>query len=310
MDCRVISAFTLSHIRSDPNTFRIRGIAQSFVNRAEKPAHRRRAFAKPCRQLSRSLNSGDQEERHVLFHVGRTFVIAACMSAAAVELAMAADIPYARNPAPVDLPPSWAGFYLGGQVGYGMDSVRWRNLGASAFFSPPNSLTLDRGSGVIGGGQLGYNFQYNRLVLGIEGSVSAADFDRSFASPYFPATDVWSSRLTWLTTVTGRVGYGFDNWLPYVKGGFAAGNVETSIQTSPFGVISQGSAVHSGWTLGGGVEFKIAPQFSLGLEFMHTDLGRSTDINGPQIVPGAPESYGVGLRSNSIMARFNYLFGR
>ena len=50
--------------------------------------------------------------------------------------------------------------------------------------------------------------------------------------------------------------------------------------------------------------------FSLGLEFMHTDLGRSNDINGPQIVPGAPESYGVGLRSNSIMARFNYLFGR
>src|SRR6516165_3737131 len=141
-------------------------------------------------------------------------------------------------------------------------------------------------------------------------SASAADFDRSFASPYFPATDVWSSRLTWLTTVTGRVGYGFDNWLPYVKGGFAAGNIETSIQTNPFGVISQGSAVHSGWTLGGGVEFKVAPQFSLGLEFMHTDLGRSTDINGPQIVPGAPESYGVGLRSNSIMARFNYFFGR
>src|SRR5262249_14826698 len=79
-------------------------------------------------------------------------------------------------------------------------------------------------------------------------------------------------------TVTGRVGYGFDPWLRYVKGGFAAGNVETSIQTNPFGVMSQGSAVHSGWTLGGGVEFKVAPQFSLGLEFMHTDLGRSNDI--------------------------------
>jgi hypothetical protein len=43
---------------------------------------------------------------------------------------------------------------------------------------------------------------------------------------------------------------------------------------------------------------------------MHTGLGRSTDINGPQIVPGGPESYGVGLRSNSITARFNYLFGQ
>src|ERR1700746_1219791 len=77
---------------------------------------------------------------------------------------------------------------LGGQVGYGMDSVRWRNLGASAFFSPPNSLTLDRGSGVIGGGQLGYNFQYNRLVFGIEGALLGAAFDSILATSYFPAS--------------------------------------------------------------------------------------------------------------------------
>jgi outer membrane immunogenic protein len=178
-------------------------------------------------------------------------------------------------------------------------------------------VTRDRGSGVIGGGQLGYNFQYNRFVFGIEGSALAADFDRSFASPYFPATDVWSSKLTWLTTVTGRVGYGFDTWLPYLKGGFAAGNVDTSIRDNALGVISQGSAVHSGWTVGGGVEVKLTRQLSLGLEFMHTDLGRRNDINGPQTVigigaavAGTAETYGVGLRSNSIMARFNYLFGQ
>jgi outer membrane immunogenic protein len=162
---------------------------------------------------------------------------------------------------------------------------------------------------VIGGGQLGYNFQYGRMVLGIEGSVSAADFDRSFASPYFPATDSWSSKLTWLGTVTGRVGYGFDNWMPYVKGGLAAGNVDNSIANTAAGVVAQGSAVHNGWTAGGGVEVKVAPRFSLGLEFMHTDLGRNNDIN-TATAAAAAESYGVGLRSNSIMARFNYLFGR
>src|SRR5262245_28390343 len=150
----------------------------------------------------------------MLFRVARRLAVVACVSAAAVELAAAADIPYVRSPAPVDLPPSWAGFYVGGQIGYGSDSVRWRNLGASGFFSPLNSLTRDSGGGVIGGGQLGYDFQYNRLVFGIEASGSAADFDRSFASPYFPATDVWSSKLTWLTTVTGRVGNGVERWLP------------------------------------------------------------------------------------------------
>src|SRR5215813_8228061 len=247
----------------------------------------------------------------MLFRVGRTFVIVSCVSAAALEWAMAADIPYVRNPAPADVPASWAGFYLGGQLGYGADSVRWRNLGASTFFSPLNSVTRDRGSGLIGGGQLGYNFQHNRFVFGIEGSASAADFDRSFASPYLPATDVWSSKLTWLGTVTGRVGYAFDNWLPYIKGGFAAGNVETTMQNNALGVMSQGSAVHYGWTLGAGVDFKVTRQVTLGLEFMHTDLGRRTDINGvPAGAPvGAAEAYGVGMRSNSIMARFNYLFG-
>jgi outer membrane immunogenic protein len=167
----------------------------------------------------------------------------------------------------------------------------------------------DRGGRVIGGGQVGYNFQFNRIVFGLEGSISAADFDRSFASSYFPATDVWSSKITWLSTVTGRIGYGFDSWLPYIKGGLAVANVDTSIQNTAAGAFSQSSAVHSGWTLGGGVEFKIAPKFSLGLEFMHTDLGRSNDINGASTL-GTAENYGVAARSNSFMARFNYLFGR
>ena len=56
--------------------------------------------------------------------------------------------------------------------------------------------------------------------------------------------------------MTGRAGYGFETWLPYIKGGFAAGNVETGIRNNAVGVISQGSAVHAGWTVGGGVEVK------------------------------------------------------
>jgi outer membrane immunogenic protein len=250
----------------------------------------------------------------MLFRLGRIFLHGMVVVTGAVtaisQAAAAADIPYpVKSPPLYGLPPSWAGFYLGGEVGYGTDGVRWHNVGSSAFFSPLDSRTFDRGGGVIGGGQAGYNFQLGRIVLGIEGSISAADFDRSFTSPYFPATDVWSSKVTWLSTATGRIGYGFDGWLPYIKGGLAAGQVDTSIQNNAAGAFSQSSAAHYGWTLGGGVEFKIAPRFSLGLEFMHTDLGRGNDISGPQPA-GTTESYNVGLRSNSFMARFNYLFGR
>src|SRR5262249_55334662 len=219
---------------------------------------------------------GDQSGRSMLCRVGWMLIVAGCAVLGAARLAGAADIPYPVKspPAPEVLPDTWAGFYLGGQIGYGGDHVRGRNLGASSFFSPLNAVTHAGGGGVIGGGQVGYNVQFNRLVFGVEGSFSGTGFDRSFASPYFPATDVWSSKLTWLGTVTGRVGYAFDNWLPYIKGGFAAGNVETTIQNNALGVMSQGSAVHHGWTLGAGVDFKVTRQVTLGLEFMHTDLGR------------------------------------
>jgi opacity protein-like surface antigen len=97
----------------------------------------------------------------------------------------------------------------------------------------------------------------------------------------------------------------------------AANDATEFIANNAAGAFSQSSAIHYGWTFGGGVEFKITPRFSLGLEFMHTDLGRSNDINGAQTatatgapIAGTAESYGVGLRSNSFMARFNYLFGR
>jgi outer membrane immunogenic protein len=248
----------------------------------------------------------------MLFHAGRSFVnsliVITCVSFPHAERAAAADVPYpVKGPVVAAVPPSWAGFYVGAQVGYGMDSVGWRNLGTSAFFSPIDSLTRDRGDGVVGGGQVGYNFQFNRIVFGLEGSISAADLDRSFASPYFPATDIWSSKITWLSTVTGRIGYGFDTWLPYIKGGLAVANIDTSIQNTSVGAFSQSSAVHSGWALGGGVEFKIAPKFSLGLEFMHTDLGRSNDLNGASTI-GTPENYGGAARSNSFMARLNYYF--
>src|SRR2546429_9501553 len=119
----------------------------------------------------------------MLFRVGRTFAVVSCVSVAAIKFAAAADIPYLKSPAPVDVPASWAGFYLGGQVGYGADSVRWRNLGASAFFSPLNSSTRDSGSGVIGGGPLGYKFQYNRLRFCIAASGSAAHRQAPLSDP-------------------------------------------------------------------------------------------------------------------------------
>jgi hypothetical protein len=91
----------------------------------------------------------------MLFRAGRNLIrgliLIACVGLPSTEDAAAADIPYpVKAPAVVDVPPSWDGFYLGGQVGYGMDSVGWRNLGSSAF-NPLGGLANYYRNNVIGG---------------------------------------------------------------------------------------------------------------------------------------------------------------
>jgi hypothetical protein len=73
-------------------------------------------------------------------------------------------------------------------------------------------------TGAIGGVFGGYNFQRGPLVYGVELSVAASNLKRSEASPIFPAIDVYTSKLDWLTTATARAGYAFGNWLVYAKG--------------------------------------------------------------------------------------------
>ncbi len=262
---------------------------------------------------------GRTEREAMRLAFARSVFAGAALCVGVASFAAAADlggVPVYKAP-PIAAPDNgWAGFYIGGQLGFGGDGVRWTNLGPSAAFSPPGSVTRDHNSGVIGGGQIGYNFQSGNVVFGVEGSLSAASFDGTFTSPYAPATGQWSSRTEWLGTVTGRVGYAFGSWLPYIKGGFATAELDTRIQDTGLGSFTSSSAQHYGWTAGGGVEYKVTQRLSLGLEYLYTDLGRSTDISGPQNslatgapLPGTQENYGVGLRSQSIMGRLNYRFG-
>jgi opacity protein-like surface antigen len=148
-------------------------------------------------------------------------------------------------------------------------------------------------------------------VFGLEGSFAAANFDGKFTSPYLPApylpaAGAWAPNMNWLGTVTGRVGYSVGQWLPYVKGGFAAAEVGSPLQGSPVGGFSQGSEL-GGWTAGVGVEYQLSSKWSLGLEYLYTDLGSGTagGPNGPPIT-GSPEMYSTVLKSQSLLGRLNY----
>ena len=105
--------------------------------------------------------------------------------------------------------------------------------------------------------EFGYNFQTKNFVFGLEGSLAAANFDGRFTAPYVPAftTGGWSPNMNWLGTVTGKFGYSFGQWLPYVKGGFASAEVGSPLQgAAQLGAFSQGSqgTQLNGWTAGAG----------------------------------------------------------
>jgi outer membrane immunogenic protein len=169
---------------------------------------------------------------------------AALVAAGWTVSAHAADLPYA--PYTVNQPLnafSWAGPYLGTNLGYSWGSV-------------DNSPT--KPSGVAGGAEAGYNWQSGRFVFGIEGDLEATGADDTFAP--------WKFSNPWFGTVRGRVGYAFNNVLLYGTGGLAFGE----LRADTFGLSE--SHTTAGWTLGVGAEVGLAQNWTAKIEYLYVDL--------------------------------------
>jgi outer membrane immunogenic protein len=69
--------------------------------------------------------------------------------------------------------PSWTGFYLGANVGYGLgrDSTSYA---VDLPFFPQNETFKIMPSGVVGGGQVGYNWRFGNVVAGLESDMQAS----------------------------------------------------------------------------------------------------------------------------------------
>ena len=161
--------------------------------------------------------------------------------------------------------------------------------------------------------QFRLQLQKGNFVFGVEGSFSAANFDGRFTSPNFTAAGAWSPNMNWLGTVTGRFGYSFGQWLPYVKGGFAAASVGSPLQDGPLGGFTQASSgqTQTGWTAGVGLEYQLSSKWSLGLEYLYTDLNNGSGTGAPNSIGagGSPEVYTTAVKSQSLLGRLNYKAG-
>ncbi len=161
-----------------------------------------------------------------------------------------ADAPAVKAPAVVPTPVfSWTGFYIGANAGYGWGSGD----------GLPGSLGADP-QGWVGGGQAGYNYQFdNNVVAGVEADLQGGDISAEAGG--------LSSTLNTLGTVRGRLGYAAGRVMPYVTGGLAWGN-----NSLDYLGLDQ-SKTHVGWTAGAGVEYALSEHWTAKTEYQYTDLG-------------------------------------
>ena len=211
------------------------------------------------------------------------FYATAALSAllATVMAANAADVPpYARPVAPpvyLPQPFSWTGFYIGANLGgaWGQRNLTDTLLGLSL------SNVNDKGA-FIGGGQLGFNYQFGNFVLGVEGDFDGVATTNSpgtgVVGPAFGAIQVTSNNR-WITTLAGRFGVTNDTWLFYGKagGGWVGYDNLTIINTVTGAKIAGfGNNTNSGWLVGAGIEWALAPNWSVKIEYDYLGLSSRT----------------------------------
>ncbi len=201
--------------------------------------------------------------------------------------ASAADMParpYAKAPAVVSPAYNWSGFYIGAMGGFG-----WGGSDSDA-------------SGGFGGGTIGYNWQLpgSQFVFGVEVDAAGASIKDSITEDIGGILLTTESKINSFGSVTGRAGFAMDAALIYAKGGYAWANHKASI--SALGTTFSDSQTHSGYTVGGGLEYLFTPSWSAKAEYMYTSLGGETYNLG-----GLPLDSGT-LDFHTIKVGVNYHF--
>jgi outer membrane immunogenic protein len=222
--------------------------------------------------------------------------------------AVAADMAVKAAPPPPVIPIyNWTGFYIGANGGWGQSHNCWN------FEILAGPLLTDgcreRSGGVIGG-QVGYRWQSNQFVFGLEAQGDWADLTNTRQSVLAPAV---STRVATdgIGLFTGQLGWDWNAALLYVKGGAAVTSNRFDIINNTNGVSLIGaSATRWGGTLGVGFEYGFTPNWSFGAEYNHLWMGTSNNsftVNNPVLV--ATFNNRITQDVDMFTLRINYRFG-
>jgi len=231
-------------------------------------------------------------------------IVLAALTGSAVAADMAVKAP---PPAPLPLIYSWSGFYIGANGGWGSSHNCWDfvTLAGPVF----TDGCRDRSGGVIGG-QIGYRWQSNQFVFGLEAQGDWADLTNTRVSLLNPTLST-RVRTDGIGLFTGQIGWAWNAALLYVKGGAAVTNNRFDILDTPSGTaLLASSATRWGGTLGVGFEYGFTPNWSFGAEYNHLWMGSSNNSFT------AVDPRLVGIANNRITQdvdmltlRINYRFG-
>jgi len=195
----------------------------------------------------------------------------------------------------------WSGIYIGGHLGAAWADTTWANIsltGESEKFSP---------TALIGGGHVGAQKQFGNLVAGVELSYSGLGSDETVASVASPTVS-YATKASDLFMVAGRLGWAADNYLLYVKGGYANADLEYSGSAPVLPDAFKQSKRQGGYVIGGGVEYLLGNNLMIGVEYNHVSLGEqtlsgTTSLSIPYILTRAETDI------DTVMARLSYKFG-
>jgi len=196
----------------------------------------------------------------------------------------------------------WTGFYLGAQGGYGWGQAdyEYRETAGSS------STSIDN-NGFVGGGTLGYNFQTGDFVFGLEADASYANVSGDEKSNQAPCyVEGCSADVNWFGTGRARLGYAFDNVMPFVTGGVALAGIEGKADLGACGFVGNCGFDDTrwGWTAGGGIEWGFAEHWSAKAEYLYVAIA------GTDITPPAPYGHANAEDLDFSVARLgiNYRF--
>ena len=212
---------------------------------------------------------------------------------------LAADLaarPYTKAPPMVAAAIyDWSGFYIGVNGGGGWTHNSWDLVGGG------REGSNDSSGGTVGG-QIGYRWQTGPVVFGVEAQGNWADFSGDHRSALFATRN--RTKTDAFGLFTGQIGYAWNNVLLYAKGGAAVVDNKYDINSVVSGAnLASVSDTRWGATVGAGIEYGFAPNWSLGLEYDHIFLDRQN------ISFGALGSDSIKQDADLFTARLNYKFG-